>query len=192
MMPHAESGHTGGVAIIGMSCLFPGAPDVDAYWRNILGKVDAISDPPAGGLGRRTSTTTPTSPTPTRRTASAAATSARWPRSTRSPTASPRSRSAASPTSGSRSQLADDALADAGALELPAEVRARTAVILGKGTYLNGGNAIAVQRGLIIDQTLDAASGGCTPSTPTRSSSELREEMKRCAPAASARRPCPG
>src|SRR5262245_24798181 len=36
----------GRVAIIGMSCLFPGAPDVDAYWRNILGKVDSITDPP--------------------------------------------------------------------------------------------------------------------------------------------------
>ncbi|HEY2158085.1 MAG TPA: beta-ketoacyl synthase N-terminal-like domain-containing protein, partial [Isosphaeraceae bacterium] len=36
----------GGVAIIGMSCLFPGAPDVDAYWRNILNKVDAVTDPP--------------------------------------------------------------------------------------------------------------------------------------------------
>ena len=35
-----------GVAIIGMACLFPGAPDLDAYWRNILAKVDATSDPP--------------------------------------------------------------------------------------------------------------------------------------------------
>ena len=35
-----------GVAIVGMACLFPGARDVDAYWRNILGKVDATSDPP--------------------------------------------------------------------------------------------------------------------------------------------------
>ena len=29
-----------------MSCLFPGAPELDAYWRNILGKVDAVTDPP--------------------------------------------------------------------------------------------------------------------------------------------------
>ena len=35
-----------GIAIIGMSCLFPGAPNLDAYWRNILGKVDAVTDPP--------------------------------------------------------------------------------------------------------------------------------------------------
>ncbi len=35
-----------GVAIIGMACLFPGARDVDAYWRNILAGFDATSDPP--------------------------------------------------------------------------------------------------------------------------------------------------
>ena len=35
-----------GVAIVGMACMFPGARDLDAYWRNILGKVDAVSDPP--------------------------------------------------------------------------------------------------------------------------------------------------
>ena len=34
------------IAVIGLACLFPGAPDVGAFWRNIVGKVDAISDPP--------------------------------------------------------------------------------------------------------------------------------------------------
>ena len=52
-------------------------------------------------------------------------------------------------------RLARDALADAGCSELPASVRRRTAVVLGKGTYLNGGNAIAVQRGLVIGQTIE-------------------------------------
>src|SRR5690349_19059421 len=30
-----------------MSVLFPGAPDLDTYWRNIVGGVDAIADVPA-------------------------------------------------------------------------------------------------------------------------------------------------
>ena len=30
-------------AIIGMACIFPGAPDVETYWRNLLHGVDAIS-----------------------------------------------------------------------------------------------------------------------------------------------------
>ncbi|HET9168013.1 MAG TPA: beta-ketoacyl synthase N-terminal-like domain-containing protein [Actinospica sp.] len=35
------------VAIVGMAALLPGAPDLDTYWRNILGGVDAITDVPA-------------------------------------------------------------------------------------------------------------------------------------------------
>src|SRR5215831_3720378 len=34
------------VAVIGMACLFPGAPDLATFWQNIVGKVDAITDPP--------------------------------------------------------------------------------------------------------------------------------------------------
>lgn len=36
------------IAIIGLSCLFPGAPDLGRFWRNIVDGVDAISDVPAG------------------------------------------------------------------------------------------------------------------------------------------------
>jgi 3-oxoacyl-(acyl-carrier-protein) synthase/malonyl CoA-acyl carrier protein transacylase len=35
------------VAIVGMSVLLPGAGDLDAYWRNLIDGVDAISDLPA-------------------------------------------------------------------------------------------------------------------------------------------------
>ena len=34
------------VAIVGMAAVFPGAPDLDAYWRNITAGVDAIGDVP--------------------------------------------------------------------------------------------------------------------------------------------------
>ena len=36
-----------GVAIVGMAAVFPGAADLDAYWRNLAGGVDAITDAPA-------------------------------------------------------------------------------------------------------------------------------------------------
>ncbi|MFE0516049.1 polyketide synthase, partial [Streptomyces sp. NPDC058964] len=36
------------VAIVGMSVLLPGAPDLDAYWRNLRDGVDAIGDVPEG------------------------------------------------------------------------------------------------------------------------------------------------
>ena len=34
------------VAIIGMACTFPGAPDLDTFWQNIVDKVDAVIDVP--------------------------------------------------------------------------------------------------------------------------------------------------
>jgi acyl transferase domain-containing protein/phosphopantetheinyl transferase len=34
------------VAIVGMACVFPGAGDLDAYWRNIVNGVDAIAELP--------------------------------------------------------------------------------------------------------------------------------------------------
>jgi acyl transferase domain-containing protein/NAD(P)H-dependent flavin oxidoreductase YrpB (nitropropane dioxygenase family)/NAD(P)-dependent dehydrogenase (short-subunit alcohol dehydrogenase family) len=35
------------IAIIGMGCMLPGAPDLSTYWSNILNKVDAITEIPA-------------------------------------------------------------------------------------------------------------------------------------------------
>ncbi|MDH6143389.1 acyl transferase domain-containing protein/phosphopantetheinyl transferase [Kitasatospora sp. GP30] len=36
------------MAVIGMAVLFPGAPDLASYWRNLVGGVDAITEVPAG------------------------------------------------------------------------------------------------------------------------------------------------
>jgi hypothetical protein len=35
------------VAIVGMGCRYPGAPDVDAFWRLLAGGVDAVTEAPA-------------------------------------------------------------------------------------------------------------------------------------------------
>jgi acyl transferase domain-containing protein/phosphopantetheinyl transferase len=37
-----------GVAIVGMACLFPGARDLETFWRNIVTGVDAIGEVPPG------------------------------------------------------------------------------------------------------------------------------------------------
>lgn len=42
------SGLAGGVAIVGMAALFPGAPDLATFWANVSGGVDAITDVPEG------------------------------------------------------------------------------------------------------------------------------------------------
>ncbi|MDQ1368392.1 MAG: hypothetical protein QOF20_745, partial [Acidimicrobiaceae bacterium] len=35
------------VAIVGMAALFPGAPDVETFWHNIVNRVDSVTDVPA-------------------------------------------------------------------------------------------------------------------------------------------------
>ena len=45
LLPEPEE-RPSAVAIIGMSCILPKAPDLDAYWSNILEKVDAITEIP--------------------------------------------------------------------------------------------------------------------------------------------------
>ena len=133
-------------------------------------------------MGPGHATTTPSSRIPIRRIASAAATSARSSPSRRWPTASRRSRVGGEPDQWLALQLATDALADAGYAELPADIRARTGVMLGKGTYLNGGNAIAVQRGLIVEQTLSVLARLHPEHTPEQLE-QLRAEMQRVLPA---------
>src|SRR4051794_9892482 len=39
-----------GIAIVGMAALYPGAADLDAFWANIRGGVDAITDVPASRI----------------------------------------------------------------------------------------------------------------------------------------------
>ncbi len=142
------------VAITGMGCLFPGAPDVATYWSNILGGVDSTSEPPPeawdpdvyydpefadsdktycqrGGYLGSLATFDPLA-------FGIAPVSV-----------------GGEPDQWLALRVAHAALVDAGATELAPEIRARTSIILGKGTYLNGGNAIAVQRGLVVGQTID-------------------------------------
>lgn len=47
--PHVVVGKSGGepIAIVGMSCMFPKANDLESFWENILNKVDTIEEVPA-------------------------------------------------------------------------------------------------------------------------------------------------
>src|SRR5581483_10008003 len=141
------------VAIIGMSCLFPGAPDLRAYWRNILGKVDAVTDPPPEAWDVDVyydAEFRDTDKTYVKRGGYLGSLASFDPLAYGVPPVAV----GGEPDQWLALKLAYDALADAGCTDLPAEVRERTGIVLGKGTYLNGGNAIAVQRGLVVSQTL--------------------------------------
>ena len=141
------------IAVVGVACLFPAAPDAGAYWRNILAKVDAITDPPheawdpalyydvnagandrvyckkGGYLG---------------------------PISYFDPLehgVMPRAVEGGEPDQWLALRVAREALRDAGLPDASA-YRERAALILGKGTYANRGTLSVVQHGIVVDYTL--------------------------------------
>lgn len=144
----------GDIAIIGMACLLPGAPDLDTYWLNIVSRVDAISDPPAEAWDADLfydPDSTMNDRVYCKRGGYIS------PLTYFDPLANgvmPRAVEGGEPDQWLALQIARAALRDAGyGDEIPE--RERTAVILGKGTYLNRGNLAAVQHGRVIDQTLN-------------------------------------
>lgn len=169
-----------GIAIIGMSCLFPSAPDLDAYWRNILGKVDAVTDPPPESQEPQRYFD-PNSIDPDRvyckRGGYLGSLATFDPLSHGIPPIAV----GGEPDQWLALRLAYDAMADAGCLQLDESVRRKTAVILGKGTYLNAGNAIAVQHGLVVNQTLEILRT-LHPEYTDADIEALRQELKRALP----------
>ncbi len=171
----------GGIAITGMACLYPGAPDVDAYWRNILGKVDSTSEPPPEAFDPDVyydPEFTDHDRTYCQRGGYLGDLATFEPLRYGVPPVSV----GGEPDQWLALRIAHDALRDAGATDLSDEVRARTAVILGKGTYLNGGNAIAVQRGLVVGQTIDLLRR-LHPEHSDDFLEALRDEMQQSLPA---------
>jgi acyl transferase domain-containing protein/phosphopantetheinyl transferase (holo-ACP synthase) len=180
MIHSCGDGHSGGVAITGMSCLFPGAPDVDAYWRNILDKVDATSDPPPEAWDPDVyydPDFADTDATYCKRGGYLGSLASFDPLAHGVPPVAV----GGEPDQWLALRLAQAALNDAGGADLPGHVRERTGIVLGKGTYLNGGNAIAVQRGLVVGQTLDLIRR-LHPELSDEEIEALREEMQRVLP----------
>ena len=151
--PASISGQPEDIAVVGVACLFPGAGDVAAYWKNILGKVDAVTDPPPeawdaslyydptvdendrvyckkGGYLGRLAHFDPLEHG-----------------------IMPRAVQGGEPDQWLALRVAREALRDAGALDASA-FRDRAALILGKGTYANRGTLSVVQHALIVDYTL--------------------------------------
>ncbi|MGZ4195320.1 MAG: beta-ketoacyl synthase N-terminal-like domain-containing protein [Solirubrobacteraceae bacterium] len=172
------------VAITGMACMFPGAPDVDAYWRNILDKVDATSDPPPESWDPEIYYD-PELRDPDRTYCKRGGYLGAMAQFEPLAHGIPPVTVGGEPDQWLALEVARAALADAGATELPDEVRARTAIVLGKGTYLNGGNAIAVQRGLVVGQTIDLIRR-LHPEYSEAELDRLREELQRTVPPISA------
>ncbi|CAN5845828.1 hypothetical protein BH23GEM7_BH23GEM7_05840 [soil metagenome] len=176
MLPLAPDG---GIAIIGMACLFPGAPDLDAYWENIVAGVDAIGDPPEDAWDAR-ALHDPDGTLGTRiysRRGGYLGEHARF-----DPLAHgvmPSTAQGGDSDHWLALQVARQALADAG---YPGEVPCaeRTMVVLARGSYPTAGTANVLQHGAILAQTialLESLQLGLTDEDLGRIRDRLRDSL---------------
>jgi acyl transferase domain-containing protein len=140
------------IAIVGMACVFPKAPDATTYWSNILDKVDAVGQPAAAWGAERYFDPDDQSGERIYTTAGGflndlyAFDSLEF-------GIMPSSLDGGEPDHFLALKVARDALADAG-IGVDYDHTA-TGVILGHSTYLHRGNAGVVQHGVVIDQTVE-------------------------------------
>jgi len=168
------------IAIIGMAALFPGAPDLTTYWQNILGKVDAVTDPPSEAWDASTYF----DPTSSERDRIYCQRGGfLGPIAMFNPLEHgimPRAVDGGEPDQWLALKVARSALRDAGYLDR-LDVRQRTAVVIGKGTYINRGNFSLVQHGVVVQQTLDILRE-LHPEFTADDLAAIREELKACLP----------
>lgn len=141
------------VAIIGMACLFPKAPDLASYWANILGKVSAIGEPVASWGAERYYQ--PDSHVPDRVYTKAGGFLGDLYRFNALEFGiMPNTLDGQEPDHFLALKVARDALADAG-YQGEGIDHTNTGIILGHSTYLHRGQATAIQHGVVLDQTVE-------------------------------------
>ena len=142
----------GEVAIIGMACVFPKAPDLQTFWQNIISKVDAIVDPPESSLTSQVFD--PDSTANDRIYCKRGGYLGDLPPFNPADYGiMPLAVDGAEPEHFMALKVAYDALVDSGLAEKPFD-RERTEVILGRGTFVNRGYITLMQHGFVLDQTI--------------------------------------
>src|SRR5579862_1690256 len=140
------------IAIIGMACVLPGAPNVQRYWENILRKVNSISDaPPEWEAELFYEADTKADDRTYCKRGGFLGKLAQFDPFTFG--IMPNAVDGGEPDHFMALQASHDALADCSNLDLE-PVRQRTAVIIGRGTYVNRGNAAALQQGVMVESIL--------------------------------------
>ncbi|MEW6443028.1 MAG: type I polyketide synthase, partial [bacterium] len=180
-MRAAKESHRPDVAIIGMACIFPKAPDLNTYWHNILTKTCAITEvrpehwdtrlyyePDSKSIYRAYAKHGGFLDEPERRFRPL------------DYGVLPNSVQGGEPDHFLALRTACDALRDAGCLD-NVKARSRTAVILGKGNYTNAGNMNIIQHGWILEQTLMILSD-LHPEYTTEELEEIRGQLKASLP----------
>ncbi len=167
------------VAIIGMSCLYPKAPNLAAFWQNILAGVDAISEPPEGTV--REEIFDPESDNNDRLyTVNGGYVGDLITFDPVKFGVIPRSIDGGEPEHFVALQLAYDALQDAGYLERSFD-KERTEIILGRGTYANRGFVTVLQHTFALDQLIHILSQ-LHPEHSPADLAELKARLKESLP----------
>jgi acyl transferase domain-containing protein/phosphopantetheinyl transferase (holo-ACP synthase) len=136
------------IAIIGMACIFPQAPDLATYWNNILAGVDAISEPvPDWGADRYLAAGRI-------RTQRGGFLKDLYRFEPREFGIMPNSVDGGETDQYLALRVARDALADAGYLHPDADHHA-TGIVLGHSAYLHRGQVTVIQNNIVLDQTMD-------------------------------------
>lgn len=146
--PAVEDTGPAPIAIIGMACMFAQAPDLQSFWNNIIGAVDAIGEPVAAWDAQRYLAAGKI------KTQYGGYLKDLYRFDPREFGIMPNSMDGGEPDQFLALRVARDALADAGYLG-PGADHTDTGVILGHSTYLHRGQVTVIQTDIVLDQTLE-------------------------------------
>jgi acyl transferase domain-containing protein len=166
------------IAVIGMACRFPGAPDPAAFWSNVHAGVCSISEHPAPGMD---AIVDPESPDFER----VYTTRGGYLRelATFDPLAFgmiPNAVQGSDPSQLLALEVGRAALEDAGLLDADFD-RRRADVILGYCVHLHAANTNWLQHGVVLDQTMDLL-GRLAPNLTDAARDELRGRLRAALP----------
>ncbi len=166
------------IAIIGMSALFPGARDMQAYWQNILNKVDAVSQ----AADKWTNTYFDANSQENDRiyTSKGGFLGDLAQFEPMEFGIMPNSVDGADPDHFLALKVSRDALKDSGYLDRPFN-RHKAGIILGRGTYVNRGFGNWMQHGMVVDQTLKLLQQ-LNPHLDVDTLTQIRQELKASLP----------
>lgn len=140
------------IAVIGMSCIYPGAPNLKSYWQNIVSKVDAVSDAPESWMADYFFD--PESSSNDRIYCKRGGFIEEFVEFNPLEFGiMPGAVEGGSPEPFVALRLVKEALVDAGYLNRPFNKK-RTGVIVGKGISFERGAVSCIQHGIVVDQTL--------------------------------------
>jgi acyl transferase domain-containing protein/phosphopantetheinyl transferase (holo-ACP synthase) len=162
------------IAIIGMACMFAQAPDLKAFWNNILGAVDAIGEPVDAWDAQRYLDSGRI------KTQFGGYLKDLYRFDPREFGIMPNSMDGGEPDQFLALRVARDALADAG--YVGAEVdHTQTGIILGHSTYLHRGQVTVVQHNVVLDQTMELVKAAM-PHLDDAALAQLRETLRKKLP----------